>query len=313
MLLKPLPIIRHNKTLSLWNIHYLNLNILPALEITSGKRLAFVRTHVSMCFSDRENRFTKAEAEGKIPDSEPDVVMRVKQSLGHLCIKSCGLDEEVRRYRVVGLSALDDGVYTLIFVNDIRLDLASHTVVLDACVLPLSQHISSTLALEIKRVHDVGVLQINTKVDEVRAWKHLLPAYSERCRTWSHNPAKCEYFLKGVIPISVEINQTPLCSCGKGKNLGTTFETNEDWKPFAPYVTRVAISPLFPVPFVDTISGDLFEQFYKEKSELDSCAMCGGQGKPRLLVCSACKKVNYCSPDCQRVHWKVHKRVCKRG
>lgn len=36
----------------------------------------------------------------------------------------------------------------------------------------------------------------------------------------------------------------------------------------------------------------------------------------KLLLCSGCKKVHYCSPDCQRSHWKHktwgHKKACKK-
>ncbi|KAM6496295.1 hypothetical protein JOM56_009001 [Amanita muscaria] len=335
MRLKPLPVVKHHGILSLWNVHYLNLDVLPALELSQRKWLSFIKTHISMTSSDRENRLTKAEAEGSIPDSELDVITRVKQSIGHLFMKTCGLDEETggSQFRAFGLSDPDNGgVYTLIFVNGARLDLASHTVVLDACVLPMTQSLvkmsSGSIMNAIEKVNEKGLVQIHTKPDEVRAWKHLLPAYTERCRTWTHDPIKCEYLVKGgVIPVSVKMDGTPLCSCGRGKNLtGTPFDANwkerdpvsKDWKSsFAEHVTRAAISPLFAVPFVDTIAGDLYAAFYKEnvkngRAGSDMCVMCDGPGKPKLLVCSACKKVSYCSPECQRVHWKVHKRVCKR-
>ena len=38
------------------------------------------------------------------------------------------------------------------------------------------------------------------------------------------------------------------------------------------------------------------------------CAFCEKQSKK---VCSQCKKVNYCSVNCQRSHWKTHKLTCK--
>ena len=30
-------------------------------------------------------------------------------------------------------------------------------------------------------------------------------------------------------------------------------------------------------------------------------------------MCSACSSVSYCSVDCQRSHWKEHKKVCKHS
>jgi hypothetical protein len=41
--------------------------------------------------------------------------------------------------------------------------------------------------------------------------------------------------------------------------------------------------------------------------------MCGepAEGKIKLQKCTACKQVAYCSRQCQRTHWKVHKPACK--
>ncbi|KAF6752084.1 hypothetical protein DFP72DRAFT_906060 [Ephemerocybe angulata] len=34
-------------------------------------------------------------------------------------------------------------------------------------------------------------------------------------------------------------------------------------------------------------------------------------GKPGTMACANCKLVSYCSKDCQRAHWKIHKQDCK--
>ena len=41
-----------------------------------------------------------------------------------------------------------------------------------------------------------------------------------------------------------------------------------------------------------------------------SCAACR-KAVPGLLMCGRCKNVRYCSPACQRAHWKEHKADCK--
>jgi hypothetical protein len=41
------------------------------------------------------------------------------------------------------------------------------------------------------------------------------------------------------------------------------------------------------------------------------CAVCQDRLKP-LMQCSICKKVKYCSKECQKEDWKKHKLVCGR-
>jgi hypothetical protein len=197
----------------------------------------------------------------------------------------------------------------MIFINDVCLDLASHTVVVDACVLPLTEDLVSRLFNAIAKVQEEGLMTTITKPDEVKAWKHLLPAFTERCRRWSHT-ANCEYLSSGV-PVSEKIDQSPLCSCGQGKNLGS-FTQKKSWREFTPYVTRAAISPLFGVPFVDSIGADLLDAARRHVQRNNACVICHGSGKPKLLVCTACKNVSYCSASCQKADWKVHKKYCKR-
>ena len=38
--------------------------------------------------------------------------------------------------------------------------------------------------------------------------------------------------------------------------------------------------------------------------------MCGSCQTPAITKCSRCKKVFYCNRECQKQHWKVHKKQC---
>lgn len=309
MSLTPFPVIQQDKILSLWNIHYVDLEQLPVLDLSAPSKLLFLKIHLNMSFCDRERRLSEAEAEGRLQTTELDVVTRVKQSIHHLVVNSSGLKPGDKRCPVVGLADPDaGGIFTMIFINAVCLDLASHTVVVDACVLPLTEVLVSRLFNAIAKVQEEGLMTTITKPDEVKAWKHLLPAFTERCRRWSHT-ANCEYLSSGV-PVSEKIDQSPLCSCGRGKHLGS-FTQKKSWKDFTPYVTRAAISPLFAVPFVDSIGADMLDAARRHAQRDNACANCHGPGEPKLLVCSTCKNVSYCSKSCQKADWKVHKKYCK--
>ena len=50
----------------------------------------------------------------------------------------------------------------------------------------------------------------------------------------------------------------------------------------------------------------------KQRVALNTCGNCGIEEKAlrQFPGCSGCKKVHYCGKDCQKAHWKVHKKEC---
>jgi ribosomal protein L31 len=40
------------------------------------------------------------------------------------------------------------------------------------------------------------------------------------------------------------------------------------------------------------------------------CDMCKRSDATKLSICSACHMAYYCSKDCQRRHWSIHKKKC---
>jgi MYND finger len=184
-------------------------------------------------------------------------------------------------------------------------------------------------------VRSVPSFPIITTTEETLAfWKKMVPAMVERCRTWSHTP-NCAYQASGI-PRSTGLRDDPICECGRGKDLGPFTET-KDWKPLAPYVTRIAIGLLFPSNFESIwllnatsrlleskSSGREFssrsidagiphEELLKgrEEEQREGCLKCKGLGGDLgLLKCSRCKEARYCSDKCQRADWKNHKPHC---
>jgi hypothetical protein len=42
------------------------------------------------------------------------------------------------------------------------------------------------------------------------------------------------------------------------------------------------------------------------------CAYCGKTDDCKFRKCGACRKVRYCSTECQNHHWREHKLQCQR-
>ena len=75
-----------------------------------------------------------------------------------------------------------------------------------------------------------------------------------------------------------------------------------------------------PVPFYNTSGGEAItlgadDQQYMQAERENAgmiCANCDAMASnTHLRKCAACKRVAYCSKECQKKHWPVHKTVCK--
>ena len=309
--LNPFPIARTKTSFNLLNIHYIDLSKMPALDLSVSKeKFKWLSVHLAFSFSDQEQ---KSRATGE----DRRVAADLKESISAIFLGSSGLE---KKSKVFGLSNPTIGVYAFIFVNALRLDLSSQTVVADACVIPLNENngpkVIATLRRGPQRDLD-SVTTINTLDDEMEAWKALLPTVAERCRTWQHSD-RCEYLKRGIPACdegSWDNRASPLCQCGLGKDLGT-FASLAAWKEIRSEATRVAIAPLFPFslpefPFKD-VHKDTILGRAKEKPgpTVATCGNCSGPGQPTLLLCGRCRKIQYCSQKCQKAHWRTHKPEC---
>ncbi|KAK3304728.1 uncharacterized protein B0T15DRAFT_251800 [Chaetomium strumarium] len=205
-------------------------------------------------------------------------------------------------------------------------------------------------ALGALRKQGVVVVQVKVDDAELRLWKYVLPACVERCRTtWAHRGGGggCEYYA-GVggpraPPLEVENGRPLLCTCGNGVFpdgfLGEGGPNGvPQWRSVAKYAVRAALSPAFFCPLVDELDSfldemrDKIDPFKKEEQEEEEeeegsgsqtqkggCRVCGadkakdgggGVSGGALRACARCRKVKYCSRECQRADWKAHKGQC---
>jgi MYND finger len=190
----------------------------------------------------------------------------------------------------------------LILKTGVYLDLTSHSIVCDAYVVEDIWTTSDSYA------------EITLGEKEINFWRSALPAMAERCRTWEHT-VSCKYDDK---------KGSTMCGCGKGK-FAEDFAHRTEWKEFQPHVTRVAISPLFALPYLEPTrgiykhtksknfstlispKGPITDEF-DVRAEKTKCAKCGKKGGKK---CAKCQQVFYCSRECQSEDWKLHKAFCK--
>ncbi|KAK3692977.1 hypothetical protein B0T22DRAFT_504251 [Podospora appendiculata] len=297
-----------------WNMPYLaKMHTLPALDVSKRNRLQWLFHHTSMMFSARERRL---HANPSMPSTQIERTrLNFKESLLSLFMTFTGLKGQ--KHHIFGLNnETGGGVQILLFASSLRLDLANRTVVLDVAALPLTHALMPKIRLTLQRLTHHGICSIRVDDAEMRLWRRVLPAYVERCRTWSHRPG-CEYLAAGAgIPLSVEDGQPVLCACGNGILPPGEFQIPE-LKYVAKYAVRAAISPLFPCSLVDEVydgaSMPVPSDLWTEASEGDGCLACNrdrARDGTKLRTCAKCRKARYCSRACQRAHLKAHKSQC---
>ncbi|RDB24852.1 hypothetical protein Hypma_007901 [Hypsizygus marmoreus] len=293
MMLNPFPVVSSSQTFNPWSIHHVNMSRMPTLDITVPKISQWLNPHIGASMSTRERSLRKRDTN--------DMLMSVKDTILRIFFGSAGIQGPVKR-----VFAIADGPTkncdTIIFVSELKFDLHSHTVLCDGYVLPLTHALLEKMETPFSQLIKKGdIVRFGTREGEMRAWKLLLPALVERCRTsWKHGE-NCEYRGQGKVPLTDMMEMDPLCSCGRGKDT-EGMQKVALWSKWAPYVTRFALSPLFAVSYLETIGRDPAR--YR-------CFVCRAKGKPKLLMCTICRKVRYCSKDCQKKDWKAHKARCK--
>ncbi|RYO85505.1 hypothetical protein DL766_005074 [Monosporascus sp. MC13-8B] len=309
------PVLIQRKKPVNWNMPYIELENCPVIDIKKQSKLNWLITHVSMAMSARERSLREYE---RLPRSTGEQIrLDFKESLFSMFMQYAGV--QGRKDRIFGLSNPENGgVHILIFVSNLRIDLASRAVVLDCAVLPLYTELMPKLNSFLAALSSRGFIQIKVDDAELRLWKHILPAYVERCRSWEHG-ADCQYARAGAVPLTVEDQKQFLCRCGNGRLPPRFVENVTHWNAVSQYAVRAAISPAFWAPFVDDIyqpgpSGAGPAASRPPGPGLDRCANCGtdkGKDGGALLSCARCVNVKYCSRECQRLDWKAHKPMCK--
>jgi hypothetical protein len=296
-------------------MHRVCLDRMPIVDMARSNNLELLRTHAFLSLSDRERMRLSVDAK------DLPAIVYMKQSIATMFRNLTTGTETGKKSNVFGLhKESGGGVGTVIFIEAVRLDLPSHTLIADGYVLPLNDALAGALIQKLGGYeHEYGITRLACTDEEIAEWAYLFPALVERCRDWSHK-SDCAYRRTGAIPLATEHAQIPICNCGRGK-VSAGFKKRKEWAPFVPYVTRIAISPIFAVSYLDAVGKDFAEMTSNMKIDddgpkmvsaaIDRCNHCNAKAaNDRLLRCSQCKKAAYCGKSCQTADWKAHKRVC---
>jgi MYND finger len=289
----------------------LNLDIIPQIKLGPGIDLSWININAGSMFSNTERRVREQHLKDQTSN---DVLVDVKEGLYSLFACALGGGPRKKFESVFFLDAPSiGGVQTIIFLVGIKLDVLSGTVVADSFVLPLTKSIVRDLSQELRFLSEYG-MNLYCTPDAYKYWKMYLTACVERSRTWKH---KCSLKTGQKTPHDNQ-EQSFLCACGMGRVV-PAFRQVKAWSKFTPYVTRAGITPLFSVPYMESImptdvaskvDGILEQGMRLGSLDIDICRACGERGL-QLMWCSRCKSVKYCSQSCQRKDWKKHKANCR--
>ena len=314
-----------------WSVPRVNLESQPLVTFPEKGDSSWFSTFMGTTLSDAERPLNSLDQA-----STTNTKYDFKQSLGTMFLSFAGLNQNHSGPSTTFQLALETtGVHTIVFATSIRFDLDLGSVVMEAYVVPLTVSRVKELFRQLDALQETEPRSIPVSNEESILWKRMLPALAERCRTWNHK-SKCEYQTRGA-PLSTEEGKSPLCSCGEGIISGAELAKlgSKQWAPFAKYAVRIALAPIFPVPYLELCMSDLRELAREAGPQRHAAAAAGGssasasraqqgpgsvvtcdhcgEAKDKLLVCGGCRKVRYCGAECQKAHRKEHKRDCVRG
>ena len=166
------------------HLHYVVPEMLPKLQVAELNAL-WLTAHASIMGTTSGVELLQYENLGA---NEATLTMTgrlgVKESLHSIYMHVFGHmgASEMRNFRL-GNGASDMG---WVHVDAIRMDVSNQTVFLDAAFIPLCAGSGLGSVQAVLRTCQEDVMMIQMQDEEQRFWKHLLPTYAERRRSWEH-------------------------------------------------------------------------------------------------------------------------------
>ncbi|KAF2852444.1 hypothetical protein T440DRAFT_477389 [Plenodomus tracheiphilus IPT5] len=316
------------------NLHYIYPDVLPKLH-TSGKasEVSWLAPVISPKVTMSAVEFKQYHMLRAITTLMLPGRLGVKESIQSMYSYMFGLDGDPCKQ--VFQFCTPTTFLGVLYVDSVRMDLSNQTTLVDAALIPYHSSPAMRPVKSFLRTRKEDGIGIAIQKDEADFWKHLLPAFVERCRQWKHK-VTCEYQVSGRMPLSLDDDKPYMCTCGMGIFPTNYLSTQENSKQLLQHSVRIVIPVISASPInkddPDAVTfPSLFKKQMKEKNAVQppkhtsciedltakkgSCFECGAkQAKDgeALLKCAKCKVAQYCSADCQRKEWKAHKLVCQQ-
>jgi MYND finger len=316
----PFPVIRNKLSSEFsWNLPRLSPQRLPALNLSTKNDIHWINSNLMNEFSVREMALRQQHT-GDRTTGNP--LADLKEELYSVFTNACGLGASETPLKVFYLDLPDLGSMSIIFVTKIKLEENDATLVADACVVPLTMDLIQNLSSELRDLREAGpAISVRCVEESYKLWGFYLAACIERTRDWVHKP-HCSIRKGTVESETIQPFDQMLCQCGAGQ-VSEEFKSVKEWKPFSRFATRCLLTPIFASHAMEqSIPDDIFDGIgnagdsgsnLKAWGDEKTCAHCkttGGVAGRKLLTCARCSRVVYCSKDCQKKDWKVHKRNC---
>ncbi|KAF2124344.1 hypothetical protein P153DRAFT_400973 [Dothidotthia symphoricarpi CBS 119687] len=299
----------HGLQLSLEHLHYVHPDVLPKVYIgrsNSDAHWVAMLTSLPAIMSETERAEFERATTSDITVNTGRVGL--KKSISAMHREVFGI-QSMAKAVIFGLRDSSRDFATL-YVDAVRLDVSNQTIFMDAALVQHGDHLGPEFSRANADTGDITDVTLQTDINEAAFWKHLLPAFAERCRTWKHKPT-CEY-RGGKMPLSTESNKRYMCSCGDGVFPDGYLKNIKQFKAMSNHAVRVAIPVIYTSPISNhepVPASLLFRTFGRlHMQQLGSRIL-----RSCCNLASGCKFAQYYSASCQTKDWKEgHKQICKQ-